>query len=135
MPTDTTEPVLEPQTEQFVDVLANAPPGYTLSPDGARSVFVRAQSIPVGKPSAQIEDIAFPVGPPLSVPFRIVRPPRAVGALPVVMYFHGGGWVMGDRDTHDRLVREIAVGVEGAVGFVDYARAPEARYPVAIEQA
>jgi len=69
------------------------------------------------------------------VPVRIVRPPRAVGALPVVMYFHGGGWVMGDRDTHDRLVREIAVGVEAAVVFVDYARAPEARYPVAIEQA
>ena len=135
MPIDTTEPVLEPHTEQFVDGLANAPPIYTLSPDAARSVLVRAQSIPVGKPSAQIEDIAFPVGPTGSVPVRIVRPPRAVGALPVVMYFHGGGWVMGDRDTHDRLVREIAVGVEAAVVFVDYARAPEARYPVAIEQA
>jgi acetyl esterase len=135
MPIDTTEPVLEPHTEQFVDGLANAPPIYTLSPDAARSVLVRAQSIPVGKPSAQIEDIAFPVGPTGSVPVRIVRPPSAVGALPVVMYFHGGGWVMGDRDTHDRLVREIAVGVEAAVVFVDYARAPEARYPVAIEQA
>jgi len=135
MPIDTTEPVLEPHTQQFVDGLANAPPIYTLSPDAARWVLVRAQSIPVGKPSARIEDIAFPVGPTGSVPVRIVRPPRAVGALPVVMYFHGGGWVMGDRDTHDRLVREIAVGVEAAVVFVDYARAPEARYPVAIEQA
>jgi len=53
----------------------------------------------------------------------------------VVLYFHGGGWILGDRDTHDRLVREIAVGVEAAVVFVDYARAPEARYPIAIEQA
>ena len=51
------------------------------------------------------------------------------------MYFHGGGWILGGRDTHDRLVREIAVGVEAAVVFVDYARSPEARYPVAIEQA
>ena len=135
MPIDTTEPVLELQTEQFVDGLADAPPIYTLSPEAARSVLIRAQSIPVGKPSARIEDIAFPVGPTGSVPVRIVRPPRAVGALPAVMYFHGGGWVIGDRDTHDRLLREIAVGVEAAVVFVDYARAPEARYPVAIEQA
>jgi acetyl esterase len=51
------------------------------------------------------------------------------------MYFHGGGWVLGNRNTHDRLVREIAVGAEAAVVFVDYARSPEARYPVAIEQA
>jgi len=51
------------------------------------------------------------------------------------MYFHGGGWVLRDRDTHDRLVREIAVGAQAAVVFVDYARAPEARYPVAIDQA
>ncbi len=97
--------------------------------------MVRAQSIPVGKPSAQIEDIAFPVGPTGSVPVRIVRPAGAVGALPAVVYFHGGGWILGDRDTHDRLVREIAAGVEAAVVFVDYARSPEARYPVAIEQA
>src|SRR5438270_262303 len=61
MPIDTTEPVLEPHTQQFVDGLANAPPIYTLSPDAARWVLVRAQSIPVGKPSARIEDIGFPV--------------------------------------------------------------------------
>jgi acetyl esterase len=69
------------------------------------------------------------------VPVRIVRPAGAQGPLPVVLYFHGGGWILGDRDTHDRLVREIAVGVEAAVVFVDYARSPEAHYPVAIEQA
>lgn len=135
MPIDTTEPALEPYTQQFVDGLAGAPPICTLSPDEARSVLVRAQSTPVGKPSAQIEDIAFPVGPTGSVPVRIVRPARALGVLPVVVYFHGGGWILGDRDTHDRLVREIAAGVEAAVVFVDYARSPEARYPVAIEQA
>jgi acetyl esterase len=53
----------------------------------------------------------------------------------VVLYFHGGGWVLGDKDTHDRLVREIAAGAGAAVVFVAYARAPEARYPVAVEQA
>lgn len=135
MAIDAPQPTLEPHTQQFVDALAGAPPIYTLSPDEARSVLVRAQSTPVGKPGAQIEDFAFPVGPTGSVPVRIVRPTRPVEILPVVLYFHGGGWISGDRDTHDRLIREIAVGVEAAVVFLDYARAPEARYPVAIEQA
>ena len=131
----TAQPTLELHTQQFVDSLAGAPPIYTLSPVDARSVLARAQSIPVGKPSAQIEDITLPVGPTGSVPIRIVRPRGTVEVLPAVMYFHGGGWILGDRDTHDRLVREIAVGAEAAVVFVDYARAPETRYPVAIEQA
>src|SRR5215469_7356881 len=131
----TAQPTLELHTQEFVDSLAGAPPIYTLSPADARSVLARAQSIPVGKPSAQTEDIALPVGPTGSVPIRVVRPVGATEVLPVVMYFHGGGWVLGDRDTHDRLIREIAVGAQAAVVFVDYARAPEARYPVAIEQA
>src|SRR5215469_14236904 len=131
----TAQPTLELHTQEFVDSLAGAPPIYTLSPADARSVLTRAQSIPVGKPSAQVEDITLPVGPTGSVPIRIIRPVGATEVLPVVMYFHGGGWVLGDRDTHDRLVREIAVGAQAAVVFVDYDRAPEARYPVAIEQA
>lgn len=135
MATDALQPILEPHTQQFVDGLADAPPIYTLSPDEARSVLVRAQSISVGRPSAHIEDLAFPVGPTGSVPVRVVRPAGAAGPLPVVMYFHGGGWILGDRDTHDRLIREIAVGAEAAVVFVDYARSPQARFPVAIEQA
>src|SRR5216684_497157 len=135
MTIDATQPVLEPITQQFVDSLAGAPPIYTLSPADARSVLARAQSAPIGKPSAQIEDTAFPVGPTGSVPVRIFRPAGTTEILPVVVYCHGGGWILGDRDTHDRLVREIAVGVKAAVVFVDYDRAPEARYPVAIEQA
>jgi acetyl esterase len=134
MTIDTVRPTLEPHTQQFVDGLAGAPPIYTLSPADARSVLVQAQSIPVGKPSTKIEDTAFPVGPTGSVPVRIVRPAGVAGVLPVVVYVHGGGWILGDRDTHDRLVREIAVGVGAVVVFVDYDRSPEARYPVAIEQ-
>lgn len=135
MPVDAAQPMLEPVTQQLVDSLASAPPIYTLSPADARSVLARAQSAPVGKPSARIEDVAFPVGPTGSVAVRIVRPADTAEILPVVVYCHGGGWILGDRDTHDRLVREIAVGVEAAVVFVDYDRAPEAQYPVAIEQA
>ena len=54
--------------------------------------------------------------------------------LPVVVYLHGAGWVFGDAFTHDRLVRELAVGVGAAVVFPDYSRSPEARYPIAIQQ-
>jgi acetyl esterase len=131
---DASPPTLEPHTQQFIDGLVGAPPIYTLSPAEARSVLVRAQSVPVGKPSAKIEDIAFPVGPTGSVPVRIVRPAGTADVLPAVIYIHGGGWILGDRDTHDRLVREIAVGAGAALVFVDYDRSPEARYPVAIEQ-
>jgi acetyl esterase len=65
---------------------------------------------------------------------RIVRPPDVAGTLPVILYMHGGGWVLGNADTHDRLVRELAVGTGAAVVFVEYDRSPEAHYPVAIEQ-
>ena len=135
MTIDTIRPTLEPHTQQFVDGLDGAPPIYRLSPEEARSVLVQVQSIPVGKPGAKIADIALPVGPTGSVPVRIVRPAGTVDALPAVIYIHGGGWILGDRNTHDRLVREIAVGTGAAIVFVDYDRSPEARYPVAIEQA
>jgi len=129
--------VLEPVTQQFIDNLAAAggPPIHTLSPAEARNVLADAQAGPIGKPAASIEDTTFPVGPTGKVPIRIVRPESARGVLPVVMYIHGGGWILGDRNTHDRLIHEIAVGANAAVVFVDYDRSPEAKYPVAIEQA
>lgn len=130
-------PVLEPGTQRFIDALTagGGPPIYTLSPDAARDVLARAQAEPVAKLPASIEDTTFPVGPTGSVRIRIVRPEGADGPLPVVMHFHGGGWILGDKETHDRMTREIAVGANVAVVFVDYDRSPEAEYPVAIEQA
>ena len=59
-------------------------------------------------PPTSVEDTIFPVGPTGSVPIRIVRPEGVAGPLPVVMYFHGGGWMLGDKQTHDRLIRELA---------------------------
>ena len=106
-----------------------------MSPDAARDVLAGAQAQPVAKLPAAIEDTTFPVGPTGSVRIRLVRPQGASGTLPVVMHFHGGGWILGDKETHDRMTREIAVGANAAVVFVDYDRSPEARYPVAIEQA
>ena len=111
------------------------PPIHTLSPAEARRTLVVAQSGRVGKPAALFEDISLPVGPTGSVGIRVVRPVAAKGALPVLIYVPGGGWTMGDKETYDRLIRELAVGVQGALFFVEYDRAPEAKYPIAVEQA
>jgi acetyl esterase len=130
-------PVLEPNTQNFVDALAAAggPPLYELTPAAARDVLSNAQRVPVKKLPADIEDTTFPVGPTGTVRIRIIRPEVSSTGLPVVMHFHGGGWILGDKETHDRFSREIAVGANAAVVFVDYDRSPEAHYPVAIEQA
>jgi acetyl esterase len=77
------------------------------------------------------------VGPTGETRIRIVRPATAgsTARLPVILYTHGGGWVLGDKITHDRLVREIANGVGATVIFVDYVNAPAAKYPTQQEQA
>ncbi|MEA3115143.1 MAG: acetyl esterase [Caballeronia sp.] len=130
-------PVLEPATQQFIDALTaqKGPPIYTLSPADARNVLAGAQSQPVSKEAAQIEDRVIEAGPTGKIAIRIVRPARALGVLPVIMYFHGGGWVLGDKNTHDRLIREIANGAQAAVVFVDYDRSPETKFPVPTEEA
>jgi acetyl esterase len=131
----TIAPFIEPETQQFVDSIANEPAVESLSPDLARAALTRMQSAPVGRPGADVQDLALPAGLAGTVPVRIVRPRGSSDPLPAVMYFHGGGWVRGDADTHDRLVREIATGAAVCVVQVMYDLAPDAKYPVAIEQA
>lgn len=126
--------VLEPAVESFLQSLEGAPAIYTLTPAEARGVLHGAQSGPVKAPAVDSEDRVLPVGPTGETKVRVIRPAGATGTLPVIVYFHGAGWVMGDTLTHDRLVRELAAGANAAVVFVDYDRSPEARYPVAIEQ-
>lgn len=85
-------------------------------------------------PEAEIEDRTFPVGPRGEVDIRTIRPKGNAQRLPVIMYFHGGGWVLGSKDDFDRVAREIAIDVNAAVVFVDYARAPEAKFPAGLEE-
>ncbi|GEC10675.1 esterase [Streptomyces spinoverrucosus] len=127
-------PVLEPAAQKIAEATANPPLLYELGPEGARKVLDDLQAAPIEKPDVQDEWITVPaeVG---DVRVRIIKPVDAQGLLPVVLYVHGGGWVLGNAGTHDRLVRELAVGVDAAVVFVEYDRSPEAKYPVAIEQA
>src|SRR6185436_12326188 len=93
----------------------------------------------------EIEERTIPGGPKGTISIRIVRAQPVPGndgsdakrneTPPVILYFHGGGWVLGDKETHDRLVRELAHGA-GATGvFVDYLRSPEHACPTAIEEA
>jgi acetyl esterase/lipase len=128
--------ILDPTIRHLLDELANhaGPAIYELTPEEARATLLRAQSGSVRKPEAQIKD--WTVNSEAGVlHLRTIRPVRAGDYSPVILYFHGGGWVMGDATTHDRLVKELAVGTQATVVFVDYDRAPEHRYPVAIEQA
>ncbi|MGW1258955.1 alpha/beta hydrolase [Streptomyces sp. NPDC002513] len=130
-----TKVVLEHDAQVFADAAAKTPPIYTLSYSDARKALDNLQSGPVSLPPADISHRVLPVGPTGKVTVRIVRPKGATGKLPAVMYLHGGGWVLGDEKTHDRLVREIANRAHAAVIFVDYTPSPEARFPIAIEQA
>lgn len=126
---------LEPDTQAFIDTLAGAKPIYTLPVADARNVLAGAQkSVAVKLAPATIQDRVLNVGPTGRTSIRVYRPVGARGALPVVIYTHGGGWVLGDKDTHERFVRELTVGANIVAIFVDYDRSPEARYPVAIEQ-
>jgi acetyl esterase len=126
--------VLEQASQEFVEATAKPPFLYELTPDEARAVLDEVQAAPIDKLPVEDRWITFPTDDVGDVRVRIVRPPDAVGTLPVILYMHGGGWVLGNADTHDRLVRELAVGTGAAVVFVEYDRSPEAHYPVAIEQ-
>ncbi len=125
--------VLEQASQEFVDATATPPFLYELTPAEARKVLDDVQAAPIDKPDVEERwiTVAADVG---DVRVRIVRPPDAGGPLPAILYMHGGGWVLGNANTHDRLVRELAVGTGAAVVFVEYDRSPEAHYPVALEQ-
>jgi acetyl esterase len=132
-----TNPVLDEKTSWFLKFLReNGRRDIAeISADEARANDARLQSMFYpSKLSAELSDVTIPVGPNGNLRLRIIRPPDHHEALPVVMFFHGGGWILGDAETYDRFMREIAVGSGSAVVFVEYSRAPEARYPVPLEE-
>src|SRR3984957_19375486 len=126
--------VLEPAAQEFAAATAKPPYLFDLGPQNGREVVDQVQSGEISKPDAVIEELSVPT-PSGNVPTRIIRPKGASCVLPVILYLHGAGWVFGNHHTHDRLVRELAAGTGAAVVFPDYSLSPEARYPVAIEQA
>lgn len=128
-------PGTEQTTQGFLNALAKSggTPLEQLSPADARNVLVGAQK-GVELPSANVTKRTINVKGE-NIDLVIVKPENAKGKLPVFMYFHGGGWVLGDYPTHERLIRDLVVRSGAAAVYVDYTPSPEAKYPTAINQA
>ena len=125
---------LEPEAQAFAEAEALSPLLFTLGPEKGRLALDEAQSGSVSKHPVDIEELTITGGPNVHLALRILRPQNAQVALPVIVYIHGAGWVFGSMQTHDRLVRELAVGAGAAVVFPVYRLCPEVRYPTALEE-
>jgi acetyl esterase/lipase len=130
-------PGVEHHTQAFLQALeaGGGKPLETLSPQDARSVLVGAQaSVKVDLSGVSVSEKTIQAGGQ-SIPLTIVRPEGVKGELPVFMFFHGGGWVLGDYATHARLIRDLVVNSGAVAVYVGYTPSPEAQYPTAIDQA
>jgi len=128
---------LHPQCKAFLDIIASGggPPLEQLPVDQARQVG--AGLIQLGgpeEPVARIDDRVVP-GPGGPIPVRVYRPVATTDRLPALMFFHGGGWVLGNLDSHDRQCRTLANASGCVVVAVDYRLAPEHKFPAAPEDA
>lgn len=123
-------------TANFIRKLSESStsPLYDLTPEQARQVLHDVQNVEVEQPAAHIEKIEIPIGDDKTLPALMVRPHSEVQNLPVIFYIHGGGWILGDEVTHERLIRQLAVGTEAAVVYPLYTPSPEAQYPQAIQE-
>jgi len=130
--------MLHPQARALLDFIEarGIPPTHTLSPAEARAFYRerRAATQPEAPPVAEVRELKAD-GPHGTIPVRLYRPlgSTARAALPVLVYFHGGGWVIGDLDTHDVLCRSLANGAGCAVASIDYRMGPEHRFPAAVD--
>lgn len=135
IPDFATDPQLDKNVREFLKLLNNGGPGLeTLSPVDAKKVLVDAQSgVKVDLSGIDVSEKTIS-SEGLTVKLNIVRPQGVKGKLPVFIFIHGGGWILGDFPTHERLVRDIVVRSGFAAVFVNYSRTPEAKYPVAINE-
>lgn len=129
------DPQLDTGTKKFLKVLnAGGPPVESLSPLDARNVLVTAQaSVDVDVSGIEVSEKTIEHNG-YTVDLHIVKPEGVTEILPVFMFIHGGGWLLGDFPTHKRLVRDLVVASGFAAVFVNYTRTPDARYPQAINE-
>jgi acetyl esterase len=129
--------MLHPQAQALLRLMEEKkiPPTHTLSPQQAREFYRvrRAVTQPEPPDVAAVRELQA-TGPAGAIPLRLYRPAgsREGEVLPVLVYFHGGGWVIGDLETHDVLCRSLANGAGCAVVAVDYRMGPEHRFPAAV---
>ena len=124
--------MLDPQARALIDLMIEkgVPPTHTLTPAQARAFYRERRGFtqPDPPPMAEVRDLSAG-----AVPLRLFRPPASAQALPVLLYLHGGGWTIGDLDTHDVLCRQLASEAGCAVVSVDYRMGPEHRFPAAVD--
>lgn len=122
---------LEPGARAYMERLIGegGKPLPELSVEEARQLMRDGQTTTLEDPSVSVNTVDAN-----GVPMTMVSPAGAEGPLPAVLYLHGGGWVLGGIDTHARIVREVALGAAAAIVFPQYSLAPEAHFPVAVEQ-
>ena len=130
--------MLHPQARALLDLMAQrgVPPMHTLTPAEARRMYLERRSFtqPDAPAVGDVHELRAD-GPHGNIALRAYRPSGAApdARLPGLVYFHGGGWTIGDLDTHDVLCRELANGAGCAVVAVDYRLAPEHRFPCAVD--
>jgi acetyl esterase/lipase len=131
------DPRIETGTKKFLTALnsGGGKPMEQMTPTEARAVLTGAQSsVKVDVSGVDVTEKTITAdGAPLNL--HIVRPAGVKGTLPVFIFIHGGGWVLGDFPTHQRFVRDLVVNSGAVAVFVNYTPSPEAQYPVAINQA
>jgi acetyl esterase len=118
---------------------AGRPPYETVSPAEARELYLKGRFVSNPEPPelASVEPLTIP-SPAGSIPARVYTPTRlrkAGGLAPGLVFFHGGGWVIGDLDSHDVVCRKLADEGELMVVSVDYRLAPEHKFPAAVDDA
>lgn len=131
-----TDPRLSRGVKAFLKVLnsGDGPPLETLPPLDAREVLVGAQASAQVDLSGIEESEKTITADGYTIELNIVRPEGVKGTLPVFVFVHGGGWVLGDYPTHKRMVRDLVVLTGFAGVFVNYTRTPDAKYPRAIDE-
>ena len=131
-----TATALDPQAKAVIDLVIKSgrPPYHQLSPKDARQMFreTRPASTPPAPAIGEVKDLRAD-----TVPIRLYRPAGVPAStlLPALVFFHGGGWVIGDLETHDVLCRQITAGAGISVVNVDYRLAPEHKFPAAVDDA
>ena len=130
-------PAVDHQVQAFLEKLeaGGGKPIEQLTPSEARKVLAGAQSgVKLTLPKADVSEKTIKVDGG-DIKLTIVRPAGVSGILPAFMFFHGGGWVLGDFPTHERMVRDLVVQSGAVAVFVNYTPSPEAGYGIAINQA
>lgn len=126
--------VLDPLVQRLVDASAAPPYLHQIGPSDGRQALLEMQGHALDDFAVDAEFSVAPVGPSGLVGFWLFRPARPPGPLPVVVYLHGGRWMLGDARTHARMISELAALSGAAFVVPEYTRTPEARYPVALEE-